>query len=219
VDLRGVRLTWAGSRIVGEVPGYLRDSASVVNVSHTMPMDSWSEIFSIQLENAKWLLDRESARIDGFHQRASYLLGFAGVILAILPMTLDPIGKIANEQARWCAWVLVSLSAVLLAVGALFSLLTLTVRKALNLGIKQLQQNWVEWTRELDNPNAAQVLADLTNAVMGRTSNAQDSALLAVRSEGDVRAIRLRISMWCSTCGVIALAGMFLVLVATTIWP
>ena len=182
-------------------------------------MSEWSEVFSIQVENARWLIDRESARIDGFHQRASYLLGFSGVILAILPTTLDPIGHVHNLHLRWVAWGLVSLAATALAVSAFFSLLTIAIRRSFNVGIKKMQLNWIEWSTSLEKPDTAQVLADIANALMGRDATAEKSAVLAIRAEGDVRAFRLRLSVWSSTLGIIALAALFIVLVASRIWP
>jgi hypothetical protein len=182
-------------------------------------VDDWSEVFGAQVENGRWLLDRESARIDGLHQRASYLLGFTGVILAILPTTLDPIQGTHDLHLRWLAWALVSLAAVSLATGALFSLLTIAIRKTLNLGVKGMQETWVEWSNNLQTPDTAQVLANIANALMGRQSTAVDSPVLAIRADGDVRANRLRISVWSSTCGIIVLAILFIVLVASRIWP
>jgi len=181
-------------------------------------VSEWSEVFSAQVENAKWLVDRESTRIDGFHQRSSYLLGFAGVILAILPTTLDPIESIEIGHLKLAAWCLVTAAALTLSIGALFALLTIAVRKSLEVPVKGMQRTYVEWSQQLNDPDSAQVLADMTNALMGRESTAEASAVLAIRAEGDVRALRLRISVWLTTAGILALGMLFLILVAGRIW-
>jgi hypothetical protein len=97
--------------------------------------------------------------------------------------------------------------------------LTITIRKSLSLGIKGMQQTWVDWSNHLKAPETAQVLANIANALMGREPTATDSPLLAIRADGDVRANRLRISVWCSTCGIVMLAALFIVLVGSRIWP
>jgi hypothetical protein len=182
--------------------------------------NKWSEVFSIQVENARWLIDRETARIEGIHERASYLLGFTGVILAILPVALTPILDIRLLAVKWIAFVLVGLAAVFLSGGALLSLLAISVKKYSEVPVKGMQLSWVDWSSKLDGnseADAAQVLADIANALMGRTPQADESAILAIRAQGDVRAQRLKISVWLATAGILALGALFLVLAGSRI--
>jgi hypothetical protein len=177
-------------------------------------MDEWAEVFSAQLENARWLIAREDGRIEGFHQRASYLLGFTGVILAIMPVLLDPIGSMTHGNPRLAAWSLALLAALSLGLGAIFSLITLSVKDHLGVPVKAIQKLWIDWSSESLVPQTSQVLADYANALLGRSPTAETSALLAIHAEGDVRGNQLRIATWSSTCGIVALGALFALLLA-----
>jgi len=181
-------------------------------------MDSWSEAFSTHLENARWLIEQERGRIDGLHQRASYFLGFSGVILAILPTAIDPIHNSQNSILRNTCWALLIATVLLLALGALLSVMTMGIRHVLEVPAKGLQSRWVEWSNNLpEQPETAQILADYANALLGRETNAKESALLALRAEGDVRARHLRYAMWLTVSGMTTLGALLIGLTACRI--
>jgi len=186
--------------------------------SYDRLMDSWSDVFSIQLENARWLIEQERGRIDGFHQRASYFLGFTGVILAILPSVINPVITTRGWFARDICWGLLIAAVLLLALGALYSVKAMGIRSVFEVPVKGMQTRWVEWSSDLpESPDSAQVLADYANALFGRGETAKESALLALRAEGDYRATRLRNAVALTLAGISALGLLPIVLMTVRI--
>jgi len=180
-------------------------------------MDEWAEVFSSQLHFAQWMIDRESSRVDMFHQRASYLLGFDGVILAILPVVLAPIASTNGGTVRDASWALALLAAVSFVLAVLAAVQTMNIRPVREVPLLAIQRRWVTWSTNLHMPDAAQVLADQANSLYGSESTTKDSALLAIRAEADVRARQLRIAFWSSAIGVTALGGLFITLMAARV--
>jgi hypothetical protein len=181
-------------------------------------MDPWSEAFSIHLENARWFVEQEKGRIDGFHQRASYFLGFSGVVLAILPTIVDPVMNTKGWFLRDSCWTALVISVILLSLGALLSVSTMSIRSVLEVPVRGLQSRWVDWTSELpEEPDSAQILADYANALFGSRTDATESALLSLRAEGDVRARRLRFATWFTVLGITVLGLMLILLIAARI--
>lgn len=179
-------------------------------------MDEMIETLSLHLENARWLIDEERNRIDGFHQRASYFLGFTGVILAILPVIIDPITSTRNSGLRNAAWALAMTTVILLVGAVFFAVKTMAVRSVLEVPISDLQSRWISWSSALPNaPDRAQVLSDYVNSLFGREPIPTESALLSLRSESEDRARFLRQSVWLSLGGFVALGSLIIVLMAS----
>ena len=109
-------------------------------------MDEWSDVFSAQVENARWSFIANPIESMVFIS-ALHIYWDHRCDLANLPTTLDPIQRTYNLHVRWLALALVSLAAASLATGALFSLLTIAIRKTLNVGVKGMQHTWVEWSK------------------------------------------------------------------------
>lgn len=73
-------------------------------------------------EQARWLLEWHNKRTDGFSTRSVALLGFTGVILALLPRGLDLDGRI--DATLGIRIALIATAALLLCTAA-FCLLVL----------------------------------------------------------------------------------------------
>ena len=172
-----------------------------------------SEALAVHAENARWLIDRASVRIDSFHQRAATLLGFTGVILAILPSVLDPIARTPGPCLRLSAWIVALVSAVALASGSAASLMVLLIRNQLDVGMDKIVQRWVDTTTGSFKMIPGQVLSDYANAYFGRAATERASVLLALKAQGDSKASWLRISMWLSAAGIVLLGALLAILV------
>jgi len=179
-------------------------------------VDDWVDGFSAQLDFAKWMLGREQARIDAFHQRASYLLGIGGVILAILPTIITPISETSGAAVRTIAWILLLAVVTTLGVGISFCVVTLFTKKGRDVPVVAMQKKYVKWASSLSDdqpPDVAQLLADQANALMGLGSSNEDSTLLSIKAEADERGHRLSIAMWSSSSGIVFLAVLLCLIV------
>ncbi|MFI5034997.1 MAG: hypothetical protein ACHQFZ_02190 [Acidimicrobiales bacterium] len=182
------------------------------------PVETWADVFAIYLENARWLVEEARGRTDGLHQRASYILGFSGVVLAILPTFFNTVLSTRGWFIRDVCWILLVVVVILLSCGAVFAARVMFVHEVLEVPATELQSRWVEWTNKTDKePFAAQALADYANALFGREANDQASPLLAIMADGDRRAHRLRASMWITVSGIATLALMLIALIIARI--
>lgn len=66
------------------------------------PYLAHAERFAAFLEQAKWLLDQQQARGAAFQQNAAVLVGFDGVLLALL-ISGDALGNVESLSGMW--WV------------------------------------------------------------------------------------------------------------------
>jgi hypothetical protein len=180
-------------------------------------LENESDALAVHAENARWLIERETNRIESFHQRAATLLGFTGVILAILPSSLDPIQKVSNQTLKLADWAIALSSATTLAIGAASSLLVILVKKTGDLDYEALVTKWIETSSSPLRPG--QVQADYVNAYFGRKLTISDSTLLSLGSQGHSKAQALRLAMWSSTAGIVLLGALLATLLANRIWP
>ena len=159
--------------------------------------DTWSEVFAVYLDNVRWMIEETRGRIDGLHQRASYILASTGVILAILPTVIDPVRGTKGWFLRDLCWVSLVAVVVLLAAAAIYSALAMFVHEILEVPGRELQSQWIKWTDDVDQkPDSSQVIADYANALFGREPTLEASPLLSLMADADKRARLLRMSMW-----------------------
>lgn len=195
---------------------------SVIQISKICPpaydqaMDSpdpWTDVFAF-LENARWMVDESRTRIDGLHQRASYIMAFTGVILAILPTVIDPVTNTKGWFLRDICWALLIGVVTLLAASAFYSARVMFVHPVMEVPAKELQSQFVNWTNKVDKkPETAQIVANYANAIFGSGTVEKDSPLLSLIADAHKRALLLRSSMWLALAGLAALALMLLGLI------
>lgn len=171
--------------------------------------------FAVHAENARWLIDRQSSAIESLHQRAATLLGFSGVILAILPSVLGTIGSTSGHRLVLACWATCAVSAIALAFGAACSLTVILTRLQLDVGTAGIVNRWVNATSKSPiEMKSVQVQADYVNAYFGRSTDPCQSALMALRDQSQTKAQWLRRSMWSSAVGIILLGALLAMLVA-----
>lgn len=93
-------------------------------------------------DQARWLLEWHNKRNDGFSARSVALLGFTGVILALLPRGLD-----LDDRIEVTAGIRVALiaTAALLLCAAAFCLLVLAPHRTTAPSIQQLREHWRDY--------------------------------------------------------------------------
>ena len=94
------------------------------------------EAFTVQ---ARWLLDWHNKRNDGFATRSVAILGFTGVILALLPRGLDPASGL--HVTAGIRWTLIATTVFLLLTAA-WCLLVVAPQKTTAPSIEKLRAQW-----------------------------------------------------------------------------
>lgn len=152
-------------------------------------------------DQARWLLEWHNKRSDAFSARSVALLGFTGVILALLPRGLD-----LNLDATVGIHVSLIATAVLLLLTAFFCLLTLAPKKSDSASIEELRELWRDYA---DGKNGPRPQAQMTERLLhGRSMHASSPVDIAFR-EANSR------SLW-FTWAVVSL-GVALVALATLV--
>ena len=110
-------------------------------------------------EQAKWLIEYHDKRGDSFTTRATALLGFSGVILALL--LRSPLPEGVNYTGCIQIAGIATISSLL--VCAIFSLLTLAPGSSSAPGIEELRDKWTDW---LDKEGRGKVLGDIADSYL-----------------------------------------------------
>ena len=108
------------------------------------------------IEQARWLLGWHNARSEAFTTRAVALLGFVGVILALL---LQGSGLKGIDPSRW-TWTLLVTSVLALLFSAFFALRTISPKVTAMPKVSQLRDWWVAHSAEPHPGTAAPQIAE-----------------------------------------------------------
>lgn len=126
--------------------------------------------------HARWLLEWHNKRNDGFATRSVAVLGFTGVILALLPRGLDLSGPLhMTGGIRACLIA----TAVFLLLTAAFCLLVLAPRTSNAPSVRHLRE---QWRKYIDAQDAPRPQAQITEGLLhGRSVDATSPVDLAFR--------------------------------------
>lgn len=108
------------------------------------------------IEQARWLLGWHNARSEAFTTRAVALLGFVGVILALL---LQGSGLKGIDPSRW-TWTFLVTSVLALLFSAFFALRTISPKVTAMPKVSQLRDWWVAHSAEPHPGTAAPQIAE-----------------------------------------------------------
>ena len=133
------------------------------------------------LDQARWLYQQESARLDTVRARAATLLGFSGGILALLARQQMPAPGTRNLTA-WISVIGAIAGTVTIAISALFFAFVLWNVLVTRPSHETLQAEWNEWRRRAgqvnDSPKRKVYLSrDFANVLFRAESGAPDSPL------------------------------------------
>lgn len=126
------------------------------------------------IEQARWLLEWHNARSEALTTRAVALLGFVGVILALL---LQGSGLKGIDPSRW-TWALLVASVFALLISATFALRTISPQVTAMPKVSQLREWWAAHRAE-PHPGTAtpQIAESLLNGMRVNEESAVSAAL------------------------------------------
>lgn len=151
------------------------------------------------IEQARWLLEWHNRRGEAFTTRAVALLGFNGVILALL---LQGAGMEGIVATNW-TWASLILSVGTLLVAAFLSLLTITPTEMRMPGIPQLR-HW--WGDHMDEPVAGFVGPRIAESILYGKGITSRSPISDAKVEADKRAKRFKVAIRVMLAGLVWLA-------------
>jgi hypothetical protein len=130
------------------------------------------------IEQARWLLGWHNARSEAFTTRAVALLGFVGVILALL---LQGSGLKGIDPSRW-TWSLLVSSVLALLLSAFFALRTISPKLTAMPKVSQLRDWWVAHSAE---PHPGSTAPQIAESLLNGKSINGDSAVSAALEHAD----------------------------------
>lgn len=151
------------------------------------------------IEHARWLLEWHNKRGEAFTTRAVALLGFNGVILALL---LQGAGLEGVEASKW-TWVWLVSSVTALLIAAVLSLLTITPTEMRMPGIPQLR-HW--WNDHMEEPRAGFTGPRIAESLLYGKSVTARSPISDAKLEADKRAKRFKAAIRVMLVGFALLA-------------
>lgn len=151
------------------------------------------------IEHARWLLEWHNRRGEAFTTRAVALLGFNGVILALL---LQGAGLEGIVATNW-TWTWLVMSVIALMAGALLSLLTITPTEMKMPGIPQLRHWWKAHSAE---PYAGYTGPQIAESLLYSKDLTGRSPLSDAKAEADKRAKRFKWAVRAMLGGFVLLA-------------
>jgi hypothetical protein len=151
------------------------------------------------IEHARWLLEWHNKRGEAFTTRAVALLGFNGVILALL---LQGAGLEGIKATVW-TWIWLGSSVTALLIAAVFSLLTITPTEMSMPGIPQLR-HW--WKAHAAEPHAGFAGPQIAESLLYSKDVTGRSPVSDAKDEADKRAKRFKVAITTMLVGFALLA-------------
>lgn len=170
--------------------------------SESNPTDQKPQTTEAFTEHAKWLIDWHGKRSDAFATRASALLGFAGVILALLLNGARVPGLNPNP---WF-WATLVVTATLLVASAATSLATISSTETIAPRTAQVRRWWQRYTSK---PKAGDWAENIAETFLRGTDLNKKAPVDAAVLEADRRAFWFR---WATSTLLVGLIGVFFLL-------
>lgn len=156
---------------------------------------------SVYLEHALRVLAWHEARSEAFISRAVALLGFAGVLLALLLQVLTREGFTLGIVT----WILVGGEVSALVISATFALLVMTGQKSEAPEIDQLRTWWSEY---LDGKRSGDPTANITETYLSGSKRDNDSLLETAMAAADRRAKYFQRALLALSTSIVLLGGL-----------
>jgi len=118
------------------------------NTSSIGPASPWTyEANQAFLEQARWLVEWYVRRTEVFERRSSHLLTFSGVVIVLLPATLDPISKINIVLLRHISYGCVCGAAIFFVAAAGCALNALRRCWVREVSVVAVRDKWDEYLK------------------------------------------------------------------------
>jgi hypothetical protein len=155
------------------------------------------------IDAARWLLEWHNRRSEAFTTRAVALLGFVGVVLALILQGADLKDV---DGTAWTRWFLL-LAVVALLVAALFALLTISSKPVAVPSVAQLRHWWGRHVQEPVKGSSGPLIAE---SLLNSSKITEVSAVSAAMEEADKRADRFQIAIWAMLVALVMLSALTL---------
>ena len=169
------------------------------DVSHSKAVIDGAKDAELFIAQARWLLEFHNKRSDAFAARAVAMLGFSGVILALLPRALD-LEKIVKPTAGFKISVAVMTVALLAAVGCCVAVLA--PRQTSTASVEGLRKSW---RLHLKGERLGKASRDLADSMLHGGSVTASSPVDSAYAEASVRGKWFK---WSTRFLAIAIAGL-----------
>lgn len=138
---------------------------------------------AVFIGQARWLLEWHNTRSEAFASRAVAVLGFDGVILALL---LQGFG-IKDVDATGPVWAALTSTSLLLLFSAAWALSTIVPHKVAMPGVSDLRKGWAAHAQ---TPTARYAGPLVAESFLNASELHGTSPVLEAKKEGDTRATR-----------------------------
>ncbi|WP_412903689.1 hypothetical protein [Aeromicrobium sp. 179-A 4D2 NHS] len=160
------------------------------------PSGDDSEVF---IEQARWLLEWHNRRSEAFTTRAVALLGFVGVVLALL---LQGAGLDGVRASSW-TWGFLAASLVALLLSGLFAVLTIAPQPIAVPSVAQLR-HW--WRRHAARPVKGDSAPQIAESFLNSKDLSEVSAVSAAKDDADRRANSFSVAIGTLVAAFLALS-------------
>lgn len=160
-----------------------------------------AEEIGLFTEQARWLFEYHDGRSESLCTRAVALIGFVGVILALLLSAGLPGGV----KVTWPIKLLFVVTLSMLLLTSACCLATLMTRELNVPGVEQLRENWHDWIVGSRRGSAAK---DVTETFLTAKSLDARSALDWVRHTASARAVWFGRAVVFMALSLLSLTGM-----------
>jgi MFS family permease len=164
----------------------------------TNPRQTPNAQAALFMEHARWVMEWHNKRAEGAATRAVAVLGFAGVMLALL---VQGAGLDALHPTEW-TWRLATAGAVLLLLAALFALFAISTKTVRMHNLKQLRSWWGEYGRKPGQDFSH----DLTETLLLSQQLSEDSPVTTAEREATSRVCWFKLSVWTLGLALVDLA-------------
>jgi hypothetical protein len=140
------------------------------------------------IEQARWLLEWHNKRSEAFTTRAVAVLGFVGVVLALL---LQGAGLDDIKASGW-TWTFLGASLLALVTSGFFAVLTITPQPTAVPSVAQLR-HW--WKRHAAGPVKGSSPPQIAESLLNSGDLSGVSAVSAAKEDADRRGWRFKVAV------------------------
>jgi hypothetical protein len=174
-------------------------------------VDSTSEVAALRfyVEHARHVVDGHRQRAGNFEAKAGTLLAFCGVLLALTPVTIEPIGDLRGTW-RVVTAVVVSVASLLFLAAAFASLRVLAARPVVDGDEGQVAEAWLDHQSARDARDERVLLGIVADQMLG--DDGTGSAVHAHGADADARGSWFRHATYLLVGGMSVLSASVLIL-------